>query len=74
MWNLMAWILFGSPLIVTATLMIRGTFKQRADLSSLRAEPRVDVPLNFNVDTARSGVNERYFSNRQNRDRASTFR
>jgi hypothetical protein len=76
MLNVMAWILFGTPLIIASMLIIRGAVKRRAaDLNSFRAEPRVAVPLqNLNADTARSGFNERYFSSRQNRDRAMTSR
>jgi hypothetical protein len=76
MLNVMAWVLFGTPLIIASMLMIRGTVKQRAaDLNSFRAEPRVTLPLrNPNVDTTRSGFNDRYFSSSQNRDRAMTSR
>jgi hypothetical protein len=74
MLNLMAWILFGSPLIVTAMVMIRGAAKRRADLNLSRPQPRVEMPWNRNVDATRSGLDERYFSNSRNRDRASTFR
>jgi hypothetical protein len=73
--NMLAWLLFGSPLIITSAMMIRSAVKQRADTNLLRPQaPRVEMPWNRNVDTTRSGVDERYFSNSRNRDRASTFR
>jgi hypothetical protein len=74
MFNMLAWLLFGSPLIITSAMMIRSAVKQRADANLLRPQPRVEMPWNRNVDTTRSGVDERYFSNNRNRDRASTFR
>jgi hypothetical protein len=74
MFNTLVWLLLGSPLIITAMLMIRGAAKRRADLSLSRPQPRVEMPWNRNVDATRSGVDERYFSNSRNRDRASSFR
>jgi hypothetical protein len=75
MFNMLAWLLFGSPLIITSARMIRSAAKQRAGANLLRPQsPRVEMPWNRNVDTTRSGFDERYFSNNRNRDRASTFR
>jgi hypothetical protein len=74
MLNVMAWLLFGAPLIIALVLMIRGAVKRRAEVDSFRAQPRVDMPWNLNADTAKSGFNDRYFSSRQNRDRAMTSR
>ena len=75
MLNMLAWLLLGSPLIIVSVRMIRGVGKQRADINSLRVQPRVAVPpRNRNVDTTGSGFNERYFSTSQNRDRAMTSR
>jgi hypothetical protein len=62
MLNTMAWLLFGSPLIVTSILMLRGAAKRRADVNTFRAQPRVAMPGNVN--------NDRYFSNSRNRDRS----
>jgi len=75
MLNLMAWILFASPLIITLMMMIRGAAKQRADVSHLRAQPRLVVPpRNRNADAVRPGLGDRYFSTSQNRDRAMISR
>ena len=74
MLNTLAWLLFASPLIIASGMMIRGAMKQRADLNLSRPQPRVEMPWNRNVDAARPGVDERYFSNSRNRDRASSFR
>jgi hypothetical protein len=62
MLNVLAWLLFGSPLIVTSILMARSAAKRRADVNTFRAQPRVDIPRNLN--------NDRYFSNSRNRDRS----
>jgi hypothetical protein len=75
MLNMLAWLLLGSPLIVTSMLMIRRSAKQRADVNPLRAsQPRVEMPRHLSVDTTRSGFNDRYFSTSRNRDRAMTSR
>jgi hypothetical protein len=75
MMNLIAWIAFASPLIITSMLMMRGAAKQRANLNHLRGQsPRVDMPRHRSADTPRPGYNDRYFSSSRNRDRPASFR
>jgi hypothetical protein len=61
MLNAMAWLLFASPLIITAALMIRGAFTRRAE-----------AKRSFEQQRFSSFAPGPYFSSRQNRDRAMT--
>ena len=63
MLNALAWLLFGSPLIITAALMIRGAFNRRAEAKRL-----------FEQQRFASFTPGPYFSSSQNRDRAMTSR